>query len=134
MKKLLVLIAVSMVMSITLPAKAGSSEPHPVTCWFFKRENLELKNTCIHESTSWFGGGGQSLRWEDGVVNHITWGLQGRGERLCKQDYQQVDGVCGATYYRSTKTLKRLSESEKWEVKSTSIRCVQLKEKSICWK
>jgi hypothetical protein len=116
------------------PGRAGKVEPTPVPCWFFLGDSLELKQTCIYESVFWMGGGGNTLRWEDGVQTNMTWGMQGRGGIPCVGI--SVDGVCGVTYYRHSTTLKRISKEEKQKpgMKDQSLMtCVQLRNKSICW-
>lgn len=116
----------------TLPVNAGRVEPRFVSCYFFRGENISLRNKCIFESTSWMGGGNRSLRWEDGVTTKMSWGLVGRGTKVCEGNEVQVDGVCGKLYYRSGISLNRISNSNFDEIKD--IYCVQLKQKSICWK
>ena len=113
------------------PGRAGKVEATPVPCWFFREDRLELKQTCIYESVFWMGGGGNTLRWEDGVQTNMAWGLQGRGGRPCVDI--GIDGVCGVTYYRHRTTLKRISQEEMRKLKESSMTCVQLQDKSICW-
>jgi hypothetical protein len=111
-------------------AQARTFENATVPCYFFKGETLALKETCQSNGASWMGGGGHSLKWSDGVVTEIKFGLHGRGTPVCPDKEQtSVDGKCGSTYYRSGKTLKRINSTEKEE----SIHCIQLKGKSICW-
>ena len=126
----------SFILPIALPqsAQAGRIEPEPVTCWFFRGEALELKNTCTYESTTWAGGGGQSLNWEDGVKTSMAFGLVGRGTPACKNSNEtSVDDVCGKRYGRHPQTLKRLSDREADRVSRNNISCVEVKKKSICW-
>jgi len=111
-------------------AQARSFENTTVSCYFFKGETLALKETCKSNGSSWAGGGGHSLKWSDGVVTEIKFGLQGRGTPICADKEQtSVDGQCGNTYYRSAKTLKRVNPTGQGE----TIYCVQLVNKSVCW-
>jgi hypothetical protein len=131
MKRLIPLIPIFLAMAVTLPVKASRIGPHPVSCWFFKGENLQLKNTCIYEYEHWAGGGTQSLRWEDGVTTRMDWGFVERSKRPCKdEDGTVVDGICGTSYYRNPKTLKRLSDSETKKLQIKAIYCIQVKQKS----
>jgi hypothetical protein len=133
MSRKLALASIVIAIFSAIPAQAGRIEPRPISCWLFQGERIELKNTCIYESTSWLGGGGSKLRWEDGVVTQIQWGLVGRGERVCRENEQQIDGVCGKIYYRRLGELSRILNS-KYSAYNNRIFCVQLKQKSICWK
>jgi hypothetical protein len=117
------------------PGRAGRVEPTPVSCWFFRGDRVELKQTCIYESRSWAGGGVIFLRWEDGVQTKIARGFQERGEKPCG-DNNGIDGVCGVTYFRDSTTFKRLSEEESQKLAinhQSRIGCVQVGDKSICW-
>jgi hypothetical protein len=110
-------------------AIAGQFEDRSVKCYFFQNETLAIKETCTSSGGSWAGGGGHSLKWSDGVVSIIKFGLHGRGTPVCPDRSQvSVDGVCGTQYFRSTKTLKRTSESSE-----STMHCVQLEKKSVCW-
>ena len=100
-----------------------------VGCYFFKGEKLALQETCKSDGASWMGGGGHSLKWSDGIVTQIKFGLHGRGTPICPSKTQNsVDDTCGEIYSRSMKTLKRVDEGSK-----NSITCVQLDRKSVCW-
>ena len=117
---------------------AGEVKPKPVDCYFFRGEQLEVQQTCTYRSSSWAGGGGGSLTWEDSVKTKFQWGLQGRGERLCPQkgdrpfDSMAIDGVCGTNYLRSAKTLKAISQDEGNKL-SKVIQCTRVKQNSVCW-
>ena len=136
MKKIFVaLFSVVPIALFTSPAQAGRIEPHPVTCWFFRGEKLEIKNTCTEEGWSWAGGGGTNLTWEDGVKTKIQWGLQGRGDRLCPENETEIDGICGKNYSRDPKTIQPVSEQEgeRLRLAGTAINCIQVKQSSVCW-
>jgi hypothetical protein len=130
MRKRFALISTLLTIFSITPAYAGRVEPTSVSCLYFRGEKLELQQTCIYESTSWAGGGGSILRWQDGVKTTMAWGLQGRGERPCKD--WSLDRVCGSYYYRHSRTLKRMSfeETKKFD---KSIFCVQARLNSVCW-
>lgn len=119
-------------------AIAGVNPPRSVKCYFFQGENVEIENTCILESATWAGGGGRSLKWEDGVITKMQFGLQGRGWRVCPEDETSVDGFCGKSYDRHPDTLKRISERESFSMSVsqniTPIKCVQVRKGSVCWK
>ncbi|MEG4087941.1 hypothetical protein [Microcoleus sp. Pol12B4] len=121
---------------ISVPALAGRIEPTPVSCWLFRGDEVDLKQTCIYESFSWAGGAAGTLRWEDGVRTKLTWGLQGRGEKPCADGSIGVDGVCGTNYFRQPATLKQISNAEResrLNNNQPSVTCVRLRDKSICW-
>ena len=100
-----------------------------IECYFFKGEKLAMQDTCKSDGGSWAGGGGHSLKWSDGVVTNIKFGLQGRGTPTCPGEEQMsVDDKCGKVYSRSAKTLKRGNRDG-----NDNITCVQLDRKSICW-
>ena len=121
-----------------LGAIAGVNPPRSVRCYFFKGENLEIENTCILKSATWTGGGFRTLRWEDGVVTEMQFGLQGRGWRVCPEDETSVDGVCGKSYDRHPDDLQRISERESFNMSvnqnRTPVKCVQVRKGSVCWK
>lgn len=125
----------------TSSAYAGRIEPIQTKCWYFVLEQVEIRHTCVYESTSWTGGGSMSLLWEDGVKTQMSWGLQGRGEYLCNNiEDITVDGVCGSTYFRDSVSLNRLAKSEaenRWrsgpEDRQTVAKCIQLQRSSVCW-
>ncbi len=125
-----------LVMAISVPpARAGRAEPISVSCWLFRGDKLELKQTCIHESRSWAGGGVGTLRWKDGVQTKIYRGFQGRGDQPCG-DNESIDGVCAVRYFRHPTTLKRISEQESYSRemnRQSSVSCLQVRDKSICW-
>jgi hypothetical protein len=128
------LIALAVLFSTEIPAEAGRVEPESVPCWFFREEKLVLRQTCIYESTSWLGGGGRSLLWEDGVKTEMNWGLQGRGERPCEDT--TLDGICGSEYFRNPATLTRLANAEVERMRTKNqrmIRCVQARRNSVCF-
>jgi hypothetical protein len=92
---------------IAQPASAASFKDKPVHCYFFQGEKLAIDNTCKSSGGSWAGGGGHSLKWNDGVTTQITFGLQGRGTPACPNSNQMaVDNVCGKTYYRIGKNTQ----------------------------
>ena len=125
-------IALTLIGSTIVPqtAQARTFENATVSCYFFKGETLALKETCQSNGASWMGGGGHSLKWSDGVVTEVKFGLHGRGTPVCPDKEQtSVDGKCGSTYYRSAKTLKKINSTGKEE----TIHCIQLKGKSVCW-
>ncbi len=135
-----ILISLIILSSIALPqaAQAGRVEPEAVKCWFYKGNSIALKNTCTYESHSWMGGWTAQLTWEDGVSNTITYGKQGRGDySACPSDDQYaIDGTCGRVYYRNPQSLKRISESMAQRLRDNQsvVTCVQLNQKSVCWK
>jgi len=136
-KTLLSLLCFVPIALFTSPAQAGRIEPHPVTCWFFQGENLEIKNTCTEEGWSWAGGGGTNLTWEDGVKTKIQWGLQGRGGRICPENETAIDGVCGQNYIRDPQTMQPVSQAEGEHLLRLDRRviyCYQVKQNSLCWK
>lgn len=119
------------------PAQAGRVEPTAASCYFFRQEKLELKQTCIYESLSWAGGGFSTLTWKDGVKTTTSWGIEGRGSQVCPQkDQVRTDGICGKNYDRDPKTFKQLSpaESEKARSSGKVLYCAQIKQNSVCWK
>jgi hypothetical protein len=110
-------------------ASARTFKNNTVRCYFFKGETPVMEETCKSDGGSWAGGGGHSLKWGDGVTTSIKFGLQGKGTPTCpSKDQMSVDGKCGKTYYRSTKTLKQVSGPS-----DNTILCVQLDRKSVCW-
>jgi hypothetical protein len=121
-----------------LDAIAGRIPPRSVKCYFFEGEKVKIENTCIYESSSWAGGGVRSLRWEDGVVTGMLFGLQGRGSLVCPKDETEVDGFCSKSYERDPSTLQRISRKESFNTSANQnknpIRCVQVRKGSICWK
>jgi hypothetical protein len=125
-----------LVMAISVPsARAGRAEPTSVSCWFFRRDKVELKQTCIHESRSWAGGGVGTLRWEDGVQTKIYRGFQENGDKPCGEN-ESIDGICAVRYFRHPTSLQRISEeeSQKREMNRQSIvTCLQVLDKSICY-
>lgn len=133
MKKRLALISAFLTIFSIAPAHAGRIEPTSVTCQYFRAEKLELQQTCVYESTSWAGGGVASLRWKDGVITKMGWGLQGRGDRPCPD--WSLDGTCGSYYFRSPINLKRISDKDgqKLFMHHRVIQCVQARQNSVCW-
>jgi hypothetical protein len=120
--------------ALTSPAKAGESGPTTVACWFFRGEAVELQQTCTDTASWWMGGGVGSLKWEDGVVTHRAWGLQGRGERPCEN--MSLDNVCAIEYGRNFTTLERISEDEVSNYQRDGqpyVRCLQVGNNSVCW-
>jgi hypothetical protein len=100
-----------------------------VPCYFFKDEILEIQEVCQSDGGSWAGGGGHSLKWSDGVITRIKFGVQRRVTHICPSREQvSVDGKCGETYYRSNKTFKRSTSTSE-----DTMFCVQLDRKSVCW-
>lgn len=118
------------------PAEARWLKPKPVSCYFFRGEQVELKQTCIYEITFWSGGGVSSLIWEDGVKSNIAWGLQGRGEKICNDGEMNLDGVCGSVYYRHPSNLQRISQQDVGRMRENGekvLSCVQVKLNSVCY-
>jgi hypothetical protein len=110
-------------------AHARSFKNSSVRCYFFNGETLVMEELCQSDGASWTGGGGHNLKWSDGITTQIKFGLQGRGTPVCPIKGQiSVDGTCGEVYKRSTKTLKRVNNTH-----SSTIGCVQLDRKSVCW-
>ena len=130
--KILFATTIALLLPITVFPKgaiAGSFNNKTVECYFFNGERLALKDTCKSDGVSWAGGGGHRLKWSDGIVTQIKFGLHGRGTPICPSKTQNsVDDKCGDVYSRSTKTLKRIEERG-----GNSITCVQLDRKSVCW-
>jgi hypothetical protein len=121
----------SMIVNSQKIAIAGQTQPIPVRCYFFKGETLQLENTCTYQGSSWAGGGSHSLTWKDGIVTSISYGLGARGAKTCADgEFLVDDKVCAASYSRSSKTLKRISNNSD----SDRVNCLQMKGKSICWK
>jgi hypothetical protein len=116
---------------LSLPAMAGTIEPTPVPCWFFRGESLELQQTCSYQSISWAGGWQGRLLWEDGVETIIRYGLQGRGDRPCEDT--SLDEVCGSSYFRDPNSLERIPVEPGRRVEG-AISCVQPRQTSVCWK
>ena len=137
MKKLIALIPSVMLLLSANPVQAGRIEPRLESCYFFRGENLELRQTCIYESTSWAGGGVSKLVWEDGVVTSIKWGLQGRGEKTtCNGEMMSVDNVCAVSYSRHPITLKRISRETMERMNRNDqkvISCLQTGRNSVCY-
>lgn len=126
-----------LVMAISVPpARAGRAEPISVSCWFFRGDKVELKQTCIHESHSWAGGGVGTLRWEDGVQTKIYRGFQENGDKPCGEN-ESLDGVCAVRYFRHPTSLQRISAEEEAKNRlvnrQSSVICLQVRDKSICW-
>jgi hypothetical protein len=114
-------------------AIAWGSKPHPVKCYFFRGQTVELSQTCTFESQSWMGGGVATLTWEDKEKTSIAWGIYGRGERFCpEKDDMAVDRICGKKFSRHPETLKTLSKKE--EEETSGVHCVEVKRGSVCWK
>lgn len=132
--KLLALVPHIILFLFANSAQAGKVEPKPVSCWFFRGEKLELRQTCIYESISWAGGWRATLTWNDGVKTIIASGVQGRGDKACEGT--KVDNVCGISYLRHPSTLKRLSEAEIDRMRMNNrkmVACVQLVGNSVCY-
>ena len=131
--KILFATTIALLLPITVFPKgaiARTFSNKTVDCYFFKGERLALNDTCKSDGGSWMGGGGHSLKWSDGIVTQIKFGLHGRGTPVCQiREQQSVDGKCGDVYLRSAKTLKRIDK----ESEEKSIYCVQLDRKSVCW-
>jgi hypothetical protein len=125
------LIALTLIIpTVAQQAIASSFKDRSYRCYFFKGETLTIEDICKSDGGSWAGGGGQSLKWSDGIITSIQFGLQGRGTPACPStDQISVDGTCEELYYRSTKTLKRLNKPT-----GNVMECVQLDKKSVCWK
>ena len=108
--------------------------PTSVSCWFFRGDRVELKQTCTYR-TLWDQerAGAVFLRWQDGVETRISWGYLGDGNRPCED--RKVDNVCGIGYFRDPTSLKRISqeESQKRGVGRPIVNCILLPDKSICW-
>jgi hypothetical protein len=129
-------IALTLIGSAIAPqiAQAGSFKNSSVRCYFFKGETLAMEETCKSDGYSWFGGGGHSLKWSDGITTQIRFGLQGRDVQgreatACPiKGQMSVDEKCGEIYLRSTKTLRRVNNPN-----GNFMRCVQLDRKSVCW-
>lgn len=135
MKKLIALIPSIMLLLSTNPVQAGRTEPQPKPCYFFRGEQLELRQTCIYESTSWAGGGVSKLVWKDGVVTTMKWGLQGRGEKTCNGE-MSVDGVCARGYYRHPISFERISRETMERMNRNDqnvINCLQIGRNSVCY-
>ena len=125
-----------MLLLSTNPVQAGRIEPRLESCYFFRGENLELRQTCIYESTSWAGGGVSKLVWEDGVVTNIKWGLQGRGGKTTCDGEMSVDNVCAVSYSRHPITLKRISRETMERMNRNDqnvISCLQTGRNSVCY-
>jgi hypothetical protein len=124
----------------TLIAQGAIAQPlefPTVKCYFFEGEKLSIENTCTQKVARWTGGGVVTLTWEDGVKTVRSFGVRGRGEKACPNDGEEnIDEVCGKTYDRHPQTFKRLSgkAAEQVQQSGKGIRCVQLKNKSVCWK
>ncbi len=120
----------SAIVSFPKASIAGQFKDRSVHCYFVKGEVIQLNETCTSDGVSWGGGGGHSLKWNDGVVTLIKFGRHGRGERVCpSEDQMSVDDVCGKSYYRSAKTFRRTDSTN-----GDLISCVQLERNSVCWK
>ena len=135
MKKLIALIPSVMLILSANPVQAGRTEPQPKPCYFFRGEQLELRQTCIYESTSWAGGGVSKLVWEDGVTTILKWGLQGRGEKTTCNG-MSIDNVCALSYSRHPITLKRISRENMERMNRNDqkvIYCHQTGRNSVCY-
>lgn len=136
MKMLIALIPSVMLLLSSSPVQAGRIAPEPKSCYFFRGEQLELRQTCIYESTSWAGGGVSKLVWEDGVVTSIKWGLQGRGGKTTCDGEMSVDNVCTVSYSRHPITLKRISRENMERMNRNDqkvISCLQTGRNSVCY-
>jgi hypothetical protein len=119
----------STIVSYPKSAIAGYVPNTSVPCYFFKGETLKIQEICQASRATWAGGGGHSMKWSDGVVTNISFGIQGRGEIVCPRTEQiAVDGKCGTIYARSNTTFKRVKDDG-----SDRLSCVQLTGKSVCW-
>jgi hypothetical protein len=101
-----------------------------VPCYFFKGENLAVKDIC--KVNGFAGEAGQffAMKWSDGVITSISSGYaQGRPLPCSQEEIVSVDGICGETYLRSPKNLKRLAELTDGDY----VECVQLGKKSVCF-
>ena len=133
MKKLLALIPSVLLFVLANPAQAGRIEPKPVSCYFFRGEQLEIQQTCIYDSHSWLGGGIATLQWEDGVKTSIAWGVQERGVKTCENT--SLDGVCALSYHRDPETLNSISRAELDRMRRNgrkTLHCNQVGRNSVC--
>jgi hypothetical protein len=143
MKLFYILTVVSiLVTSLTAPAKAGWIEPIAVPCWFFRGEEMDLKQTCIYESQSGTGTYTAILTWEDNVRTIMVSGKARNQVSSCmpKNDAFSIDKVCGKEYSRNPKTLKRFSDTvnlREWEDNNNKniVRCAHANKSknSVCW-
>lgn len=115
-------------------AIARVNKPVKAKCYFFQAEKLMILQTCLYQISTWTGGGGSTLKWQDGVVTQMQFGLQGRGSLVCPEGKTRVDGFCAATYSRDPSTLRRLpSEVNNLHRANDMLSCVQVRRGSICW-
>jgi hypothetical protein len=128
-------------------AIANGIAPKPVPCYFFKGEDLMIKNICVYESYRWLGGMAAELAWEDGVKTGISYGIQPpktssrRTGKACPEnkDHIKVDNICGPRYYRYFETLKRVAKADTDQLFRDAnsppvIQCIQVKNSSVCWR
>ena len=137
MKKLIALIPSVLLLLSANPAQAGRTEPQPKPCYFFRGEQLELRQSCIYASTSWAGGGASELVWEDGVVTTMNWGQRGEGKKICNGEMGEmsVDNVCARGYYRHPITLEPISREDMKRMNRDQkvIFCLQTGRNSVCY-
>lgn len=118
--------------SLSIAAITTMINEKPIDCYVFKGETLAMKGTCKADRGSLASGGEYKLKWPDGIITFIALKVDGGRAPVCPIDTQMaIDRKeCRPSYLRSAKTLKRIKETERTD---TSITCVQLKDKSICW-
>jgi hypothetical protein len=136
MKRLIALIPSMILILSGSPSYAGSTEPKPVSCWFFRGEKLELQQTCIYQSFSGAGVWAAFLQWEDGVKTRISRGIASKDDKRCKDDGYSLDRVCGLSYYRHPQTLNRISDEDSKRMRMNNqeaIFCVQVGRNSVCY-
>jgi hypothetical protein len=101
--------------SFAAPATAlfSRSPERKVTCWFFRGEKVEFKQTCIFDKTPGRRELLLSLTWEDNVETLMKLGdlkCPGSGHTLKDQKFS-IDNACGKQYPRYPETLKRIPEN-----------------------
>ena len=136
MKKLITSISSVIWILSASPAHAGRTQPKPVSCYFFRGEQLELRQTCIYESASGAGFWAAYLQWEDGVKTRISRGIASQDDKRCKNEGLSLDRVCGLSYYRHPQTLKRMSDEDIKRMRMNNqktILCVQVDRNSVCY-
>lgn len=125
-----------MLLLLANPVQAGRTEPQPKSCYFFRGEQLELRQTCIYESASGAGVWAAFLQWEDGVKTRISRGIASKDDKRCKDEGYSLDGVCGLSYYRHPQTLNRISDKDLKRMRRNNqetIFCVKVGLNSVCY-
>jgi hypothetical protein len=121
---------------ITQSTAIASETAFPdVKCYIFQGDQLAIENTCITEGETRPDGGFMTLTWENGATTLRSFG-KSQGAETCPNLEDNVDGFCGKPYLRHPTTFQQLSgqTADQLQKEEKAIQCIQLQQKSICWK